>query len=130
MAEARAFLDRTSGDDNPFRLADMDRAVTRLRRALAGGERIAVYGDYDADGVTGTALLTAALRALGGDVVTHLPHRERDGYGVHVSALDRLAAHGVRLVVTVDCGVRAAEPLLHARALGMDVIVTDHHALP
>ena len=127
---AAAFLGRSVGDDNPFRLADMDRAVTRLRRAISGGERIAVYGDYDADGVTGTALLTTALRALGGDVLPHLPHRERDGYGVHTAALDRLAKHGVRLVVTVDCGVRAAEPLLHARTLGMDVIVTDHHALP
>jgi len=127
---AAAFLGRTVGDDNPFRLMDMDRAVTRLRRAISGGERIAVYGDYDADGVTGTALLTTALRALGGDVLPHLPHRERDGYGVHTAALDRLAKHGVRLVVTVDCGVRAAEPLLHARALGLDVIVTDHHALP
>lgn len=129
-AAARTFLGRSAGDDNPFRLADIDRAVTRLRRAVADGERIAVYGDYDADGVTGAAVLTLALRAIGGDVIPYLPHREREGYGVHPAALDRLARHGVRLVVTVDCGVRAAEPIAHARALGLDVIVTDHHALP
>lgn len=130
VGAARAFLRHDAGDTNPFRLADVDRAVTRLRQAVAGGERIAVYGDYDADGVTGTALLTTALRAIGGDVVPFLPHREREGYGVHPAALDRLARHGVRLVVTVDCGVRAAEPIDHARSLGLDVIVTDHHALP
>jgi single-stranded-DNA-specific exonuclease len=126
----RAFVDRAPGDDNPFRLAGMNEAVTRLRTALRRGERIAVYGDYDADGVTATAVLMETFTALGADVAATIPHREREGYGLHVAALDRLAAAGVRVVVTVDCGIRSAGEVAHAVARGMDVIVTDHHALP
>jgi single-stranded-DNA-specific exonuclease len=128
--EARAFLAHDPGDDDPFRLAGMHEAVERLRRALRGREPVTVYGDFDADGVTATALLVEVLRALGGDVRAYIPHRERDGYGMRPEAIKRLAAQGTRLVVTVDCGIRAAEEVAAAAREGMDVIVTDHHALP
>lgn len=124
---ARAFLARDGRDDNPFRLTGMHRAVERLRAAIRDGERVAVYGDFDADGVTASALLLTTLRALGADALAFLPHRTRDGYGVHAHALEELARRGVRLVVTVDCGVRAVEEVAYASSLGLDVIVTDHH---
>jgi single-stranded-DNA-specific exonuclease len=130
VEEAQAFLARETSQDNPFRLADMNEAVFRLRAALRDGETIAVYGDYDADGITATALLTQTLRALGGEVIPFIPHRERDGYGLSAPALDDLARRGARVVVTVDCGIRAADEVEHARSLDLDVIVTDHHALP
>lgn len=117
-------------DDSPFRLAGMAEAVTRLRAALRDGEAIAVYGDFDADGVTATALLRQTLEALGGNVLTYVPHREREGYGVHEAALMVLADRGARVVVTVDCGIRAGVELAAARRRGLDVIITDHHALP
>jgi single-stranded-DNA-specific exonuclease len=117
-------------DDSPFRLAGMAEAVTRLRAALRDGEVIAVYGDFDADGVTATALLQQTLEALGGKVLTYVPHREREGYGVHEAALMDLADRGARVVVTVDCGIRAGVELTAARRRGLDVIITDHHALP
>jgi len=117
-------------DDSPFRLAGMAEAVTRLRAALRDGEVIAVYGDFDADGVTATALLQQTLEALGGKVLTYVPHREREGYGVHEAALMDLADRGARVVVTVDCGIRAGVELAAARRRGLDVIITDHHALP
>ena len=128
--EAAAFLRREAGDDNPFRLADMSEAVFRLRTALRAREPIAIYGDYDADGITASALLTQTLRALGGTVIPFIPHRERDGYGLKPAALEDLAQRGARVVVTVDCGIRASDEIEHARGLGLDVIVTDHHALP
>jgi single-stranded-DNA-specific exonuclease len=127
---AQRFLKREPGDDDPFRMAGMGQAVARLRQALRAGEAIAVYGDYDADGVTATALLSQTLRALGGRVLPYLPHREREGYGVHAEALEALADAGATVVVTVDCGIRAADEIEAARRRGMDVIVTDHHALP
>lgn len=130
-AAARGFLDRTVGDDNPFRLAGMDAAVTRLRRAVRAGEPIAIYGDYDADGVTATAVLVETLTALGATGVrTFIPHRGRDGYGVHAAALAALADQGTRVVVTVDCGIRAGAEIAAVARRGIDVIVTDHHALP
>lgn len=128
---AAAFLGRGEEDDNPFRMAGMAQAVARVRAALRAREAIAVYGDYDADGVTATALLAETLDALGAArVETWIPHRAREGYGVHAEALRALAARGVRLLVTVDCGIRANAELELARDLGMDVIVSDHHALP
>ncbi len=130
-AAVRAFLAHAAGDDNPFRIAGMDAAVARLRRAIQGREPIAVYGDYDADGVTATALLTETLGALGATQVgPFIPHRERDGYGVHAAALEELARQGARLVVTVDCGIRAGDEIAAAARSGLDIIVTDHHALP
>jgi len=124
-----AFLDGEEGDMNPFTLKGVSAAVTRLRRALRVGEPIAVYGDFDADGVTATALLVQTLRALGGRVRPYIPHRVDEGYGLHEESLTQLAQDGVRVVVTVDCGVRALKEVAHADRLGLDVIVTDHHSV-
>ena len=112
---------------DPFLLADMDRAVPRLERAVAERERIAIHGDYDVDGITSTVILRRALEMLGGDVVHFLPERVRDGYGLQPAAIERLHADGVRLIVSVDCGIRAAEAARRARELGIDLIITDHH---
>jgi single-stranded-DNA-specific exonuclease len=127
--EVGAFLSRSFDFDNPFRLEGMNEAVTRLRQALRQREAIAVYGDYDADGVTATALLVPLLRGLGAEVVPYIPNRTEEGYGLNRQALDRLASEGIRLVVTVDCGVRSLGEVAFARELGMDVIITDHHAV-
>lgn len=112
---------------DPFKLADMDRAVERLERALAQHERIAIHGDYDVDGITSTVILRRALELLGGDVVHFIPERLRDGYGLQCAAIDRLHAEQVALIVSVDCGIRSTEAALRARELGIDLIITDHH---
>jgi single-stranded-DNA-specific exonuclease len=128
-ADVTAFLSGEDGEANPFDLRGMPAAVTRLRRALRAGEPITVYGDFDADGVTATALLVQVLRALGGHVRPYIPHRVDEGYGLHKAALTRLARAGFRVVVTVDCGVRSPKEVAHANRLGLDVIVTDHHSV-
>ena len=112
---------------DPFLLADMAPAVERIRGAIERRERIAIHGDYDVDGVTSTVILRRALELLGADVTHFIPERLRDGYGLQPAALDRLHAGGVRLVISVDCGIRGVEAALHARALGIDLIITDHH---
>ncbi len=112
---------------DPFKLADMGLAVTRIERALAGRERIAIHGDYDVDGITSTVILRRALELLGGDVVHFIPERLRDGYGLQCAAIDRLHAEGVALIVSVDCGIRSTDAARRARELGVDLIVTDHH---
>jgi single-stranded-DNA-specific exonuclease len=108
----------------------MEAAVARIVRAVEGGERIACYGDYDVDGVTSTALLAGFLRAAGGDVVTYVPHRLVEGYGLNGEAVGKLAARGVKLVVTLDCGITAAPEVRTAAALGLDTVVVDHHTVP
>ena len=126
--EALHFL--SSGPDrfhDPFLLQDMDRAVERIRAALAGGERICVYGDYDVDGITATCLLTEALAGLGGQVTSYIPDRSEEGYGLSPGAVRRLAEEGTELIVTVDCGITAVAEVEYARSLGVDVVVTDHH---
>jgi single-stranded-DNA-specific exonuclease len=112
---------------DPFLLADMGLAVDRILGAIERRERIAIHGDYDVDGVTSTVILRRALELLGADVTHFIPERLRDGYGLQPAALDRLHADGVRLVISVDCGIRGIEAALHARALGIDLIITDHH---
>jgi single-stranded-DNA-specific exonuclease len=112
---------------DPFRLADMDKAIPRLERAIAQREKIAIHGDYDVDGITSTVILRRALEMLGGDVIHFLPERMRDGYGLQPAAIERLHADGVRLIVSVDCGIRAGEAARRARELGVDLIITDHH---
>ncbi len=112
---------------DPFLLRDMDRAVARIRRALTAGEIIAVYGDYDVDGITATCLLLEALQALGGQAVPYIPDRTHEGYGLNTGAIDALAQSGVRLIVTVDCGITASREVAYAKGLGVDVVVTDHH---
>ena len=128
LEEARRFLSPALADlHDPFGLADMGVACDRILAAIARKERIAIHGDYDVDGVTSTVILRRALELLGADVIHFLPERFRDGYGLQTAALDRLHADGVALVISVDCGIRAAEAALHARALGLDLIITDHH---
>jgi single-stranded-DNA-specific exonuclease len=112
---------------DPFRLADMDRAVARIERALDRKERIAIHGDYDVDGITSTVILRRALEMLGGDVVHFIPERLRDGYGLQPAAIDRLHGESVQLIISVDCGIRATEAALRAREVGIDLIITDHH---
>jgi single-stranded-DNA-specific exonuclease len=112
---------------NPFLLADMKTAVERLRRALDQKEKILIYGDYDVDGTMAVVILLAALRGLGGDVEAYIPHRLRDGYGMRAAVIEEAAAKGVRVVVSVDTGIREHEALIRARDLGVDCIVTDHH---
>jgi single-stranded-DNA-specific exonuclease len=115
---------------DPALMAGVPEAAQRILRALTDHERIAIYGDYDVDGVAGAALLATALRDLGGDVILHLPDRARDGYGVHPDAVRKLAAEGARVMVTVDCGISANSEVALARTLGLDVVVADHHMLP
>ena len=125
---ARRFLAPSLDDlHDPFGLAGMSVAVDRILAAIARKERIAIHGDYDVDGVTSTVILRRALELLGADVVHFLPERFRDGYGLQPAALERLHADGVVLVISVDCGIRAAEAALRARDLGLDLIITDHH---
>jgi single-stranded-DNA-specific exonuclease len=126
--EARRFLNPSLEHlHDPFKLTDMRLAVERLERAVAQHERIAIHGDYDVDGITSTVILRRALELLGGDVVHFIPERLRDGYGLQPAAIDRLHAEGVALIVSVDCGIRSTDAALRARALGVDLIVTDHH---
>jgi single-stranded-DNA-specific exonuclease len=125
---ARRFLSPSLDDlHDPFRLADMPVAVDRILAAIARHERIAIHGDYDVDGVTSTVILRRALELLGADVVHYIPERLRDGYGLQPAAVARLHADGVRLAISVDCGIRADEAARHAAALGLDLIITDHH---
>ena len=112
---------------DPMLLRDMDRAAARVRQALETGEHLAVYGDYDVDGITSTCLLTDCLRSMGGQVTPYIPDRLEEGYGLNLEAIQTLAAQGVTLIVTVDCGITAVEEVNFARSLGVDVVVTDHH---
>ncbi len=112
---------------DPFLLKDMDRAVARIQRGLEQGEVMAVYGDYDVDGITSTCLLTEYLRERGGQVVSYIPDRTEEGYGLNPSAIEYLKTCGVTLVITVDCGITAVEEVEYARTLGIQVVVTDHH---
>jgi single-stranded-DNA-specific exonuclease len=112
---------------DPFGLKGIEPAVARIRRALTEGERVCVYGDYDVDGVTSTALLVSVLRKLGGVVDFYVPQRLTEGYGLNVQAMEKLAARGTRLVVSADCGVTAVAEVDAAARLGLDVVVIDHH---
>ena len=127
-AEARAFLKaEPSSNTDPFQMIGMGQTVDRLCYALQHNEPIAVYGDYDVDGVTATALLVQALGALGADVRGYIPNRFDEGYGLNKDALDSLKAEGVKLVITVDCGIRSPDEALHAQTIGLDLIISDHH---
>lgn len=127
-AEARAFLKaEPNADTDPFQLIGMAATVDRICYALEKNEPIAIYGDYDVDGVTATALLVQALGALGGNVRGYIPNRFDEGYGLNKDALDSLKADGVKLVITVDCGIRSPDEALHARSLGLDLVISDHH---
>ncbi len=127
-SEARAFLKAEPiASTDPFQLTGMAATVDRICYALEKSEPIAIYGDYDVDGVTATALLVQALSVLGGNVRGYIPNRFDEGYGLNKEALDSLKADGVKLVITVDCGIRSPDEALHARTLGLDLIISDHH---
>lgn len=127
-AQAAAFLKAdTDFDTHPFQMTDMQVSVERIRHAIARHEPIAIYGDYDVDGVTATALLVQTLRALGADVRPYIPNRFDEGYGLNPEALDSLKEDGIKLVISVDCGIRSPDEAAHARTLGLDLIITDHH---
>lgn len=115
---------------DPFAMKGMPAAVDRLVRAVEAGERIACYGDYDVDGVTSTALLAGFLRACGADVLTYVPHRLVEGYGLNTAAVEKLAGQGARLLVSLDCGITSVEEVRAAAARGVDTVVVDHHTVP
>ena len=125
---ARRFLSPSLDDlHDPFALTGMQPAVDRILGAIERRERIAIHGDYDVDGVTSTVILRRALELLAADVTHFIPERLRDGYGLQPASLDRLHADGVRLVISVDCGIRGVDAALRATDLGLDLIITDHH---
>ena len=125
---AHSFLNPRLEDlHDPFLLRDMDRAVERIRTALARHETIEIHGDYDVDGVVSTVILKKALEMAGGQPGWHIPHRLLDGYGMQAASVDEAALRGVRVVISVDNGIRAVAAIERARELGIDVIVTDHH---
>jgi len=127
-ASGLSFLDpRIEQLHDPFLLRDMDGAVARIERAIAAGEAIEIHGDYDVDGVTSTVVLKKAIEMTGGSAGWHIPHRLQDGYGMQPAAVDDAAARGVRLIISVDNGIRARAAIERAREHGIDVIVTDHH---
>jgi len=130
-ASASAFLEARLADlPDPFAMKGMRGAVERIARALAAGERIACYGDYDVDGVTSTVLLAGFLRVAGGEVVTYTPHRLTEGYGLNAGAVAKLAAQGVKLLVTLDCGITSVDEVRAATAAGVETVVVDHHTVP
>ena len=126
---AQEFVNGRSLSEDPFELKNMDAAVARINDAIAEREPIAVYGDFDADGVCATVLLCQTLRALGGDVTPYIPDRADEGYGLNTPALEKLARRGIKLVVTVDCGIRSIAEVAAGMLAGLDIIVTDHHSI-
>ena len=112
---------------SPFLMKDMDKAVSRISKALESGEKIAVFGDYDVDGITSTCLLTDYLRSRGADVTMHIPRRIEEGYGLGCDAIRALSESGVTLIVTVDCGITGVDETAYAATLGVDLVITDHH---
>jgi single-stranded-DNA-specific exonuclease len=130
-ASTESFFSPTLADlHDPYLMPDMDKAVARILKAREAKERIVIFGDYDVDGVSSTAILVRFLTEIGCEVSYRLPHRVHDGYGLKSYFFDELATKWVSLVITVDCGTRDIEPIRHAKSLGIDVIVTDHHAVP
>jgi len=129
-AQVQAFLDIDEclqGD--PFILPDMEKAVARIYSALLRGEIIAIYGDFDADGICGTVLLTQSLSHLGGNIIPYIPHRIKEGYGLNPESLEDLRQQGVTLVITVDCGISNVTEAEYAQRIGLDIIITDHHSI-
>src|SRR4051812_30368671 len=127
-AECRRFLDPQMDHlHDPFLLPDIRPAVERLAQAIRDGEKILVHGDYDVDGVCAAALVTRVLRVLKANVEHFVPHRQVEGYDLQVDTVKRVAAEGVQLILTVDCGIVAFEAARTAKSLGVDLIVTDHH---
>ena len=126
-AHLREFLGEGEPLSDPFLLKDMDKAAARITRAVDNMEKIAVYGDYDADGVTSTAMLYSYLETRGADVIFYIPQREGEGYGMNIGAVEYLKEQGVTLIVTVDNGISSVQEVARANEIGIDVVVTDHH---
>ncbi len=127
-ASATAFLRAEANfDTSPFQMTGITPTLDRIRYAIDHHEQIAIYGDYDVDGVTATALLVTALQAFGANVRGYIPNRFDEGYGLNTEALSNLQSEGVKLVISVDCGIRSPEETAHARAIGLDLIISDHH---
>lgn len=125
--EAGVFLTASGSLHDPFLMLEMETAAARLNQAVEQAQPIAIYGDYDVDGVTATALLVQVLQRLGADVRAYIPNRFEEGYGLNIDALESLAASGTRLVITVDCGIRSPKEAARCRQIGLDLIITDHH---
>ncbi|MDE5964463.1 MAG: single-stranded-DNA-specific exonuclease RecJ, partial [Eubacterium sp.] len=126
---ASSFLYGSDTYTSPYSLKDMDKAVARINRAIDNDEKICVYGDYDCDGVTSTALLFSLLESLGANVAYYIPNRLTEGYGMNMSAIDKIKAQGTDLIVTVDNGISAINEAEYIYSLGMELVVTDHHQL-
>ena len=107
--------------------SDLERAVERIKQAIKSKELVYIYGDFDVDGITATAILWETIHFLGGKVLPYIPHREKEGYGIHADVLETLAKDGAKVIVSVDCGITALEEAEVARKLGVDLIITDHH---
>jgi single-stranded-DNA-specific exonuclease len=129
-AEAQRFMEGPPAEYDPMLLPDIEVALSRLEEAVRSGERIAVYGDFDVDGVTASVLLVEGLSALGGDAFAYIPDRFSEGYGLNCGALDKLRNDGATLLVAADCGTSSIAEVAHARELGMDVLILDHHSVP
>ena len=127
--EARQFLSCADVSETPFCRSDIDKAIGRIRQAIKKGELIIIYGDFDADGVTSTALLMQTFTALGANVRPYIPHRVDEGYGLNSLALQKLARAGAKLIITVDCGIRSVEDVEVGKVAGLDIIITDHHSI-
>lgn len=125
--EIETFLSGGRQLTDPMALRDMDKAVERVRQALGQEERIAVYGDYDCDGIMATSMMYRYFEALGADICYYIPQRDREGYGMNREALHRIYEDGVRLVITVDNGITALEEVAYANSIGLDIVITDHH---
>lgn len=125
---AAAFLEQENSlSHSPFLMVDMDRAVARINNALLSREKIAVFGDYDVDGITATCILVDFLKSRGADAIHYIPRRVEDGYGLSQDAISGLRQQGVKLLITVDCGITGVEEVAFAKSIGMDVVITDHH---
>ena len=125
---ARAFINKeTDAFYDPFLMRDMDKAVDAVNKALSERRKIAIYGDYDVDGVTSVSVMYLYLKSLGADVRYYIPSRSSEGYGVNTDAVNSLAQEGVSLIITVDTGITAAQEIEYAKGVGVDFIVTDHH---
>ncbi len=128
--DAYVFLTAEGGESfDPLRMTDMAKAISRVKQAIRKGERIIVYGDFDADGATSTALLMSVLKKLGATVAPYIPHRVDEGYGLNVDALYKIRSWDVSVVITVDCGIRSVEEVRAGQHAGLDIIITDHHSL-
>ena len=125
--QVAGLLDDDFSLEDPMLLPDMEKAIERIDEAVDAGEKIAVYGDYDCDGVTATVILVTFLQSMGADVFYYIPERLDEGYGLNAAALDEIKERGASLIITVDNGISAAKEVAYASSIGLSVVITDHH---